>query len=139
VDDCMQHPVSPKIFLAKVKAWLRRAQVIPIEALDQVEVRSFRLEPARRQLIINKNEGSEGKIIHLTNLEFRLLWLLMNNPNHLFEPDYLINQVWGIYGDGDGTLLKNLVYRLRRKIEPNPSDPRFILNEHGQGYKFVPA
>lgn len=132
-DDCIPPPVSPRLFLAKVKAWLRRAQVLPNAALDEICAGDFRLDPDRRRLIT-----PNGEMVKLTNLETRLLFLLMNHPAWILETDYLVDRVWGHFGDGDSILLKNLVYRLRRKIEPNPSQPCYLLTESNLGYRFRP-
>ncbi len=132
-DDCVPPPVSPRLFLAKVKAWLRRAQVLPNAALEAIQVGDFRLDPDRRLLCT-----PGGQVVKLTHLETRLLYLLMNHPAWTLETDYLVDRVWGHFGDGDGILLKNLVYRLRRKIEPNPSQPCYLLTESSLGYRFRP-
>lgn len=132
-DDCVPPPVSPRLFMAKVKAWLRRAQVLPNAALAAVQVGEFQLDPDRRLLTT-----PDGQLLKLTNLETRLLYLFMNHPAWIMETDYLVNRVWGHFGDGDGILLKNLVYRLRRKIEPNPSQPSYLLTESNLGYRFRP-
>ena len=132
-DDCITPPVSPRLFLAKVKAWLRRAQVLPNAALDEIRAGDFRLDPDRRLLCT-----PSGQVVKLTHLETRLLYLLMNHPAWTLETDYLVDRVWGHFGDGDGVLLKNLVYRLRRKIEPIPSQPCYLLTEGSLGYRFRP-
>jgi two-component system response regulator MtrA len=132
-DDCIPPPVSPRLFLAKVKAWLRRAQVLPNAALEAIRAGDFSLDPDRRML-----STPGGGVVKLTHLETRLLYLLMNHPAWTLETDYLVDRVWGHFGDGDGVLLKNLVYRLRRKIEPNPSQPCYLLTEGSLGYRFRP-
>lgn len=131
IDDCIPNPVSPRIFLAKVKAWLRRAQVVPNATLGEIQVGDFHLNPDRRQVTTPC-----GPLINLTNLETRLLYLLMNHPGWILESPYLVERVWGHFGNGDSVLLKNLVYRLRRKIEPDPSQPRYLITESTLGYRF---
>ena len=111
----------------------RRAQVLPNAALETVQVGEFRLDPDRRLLCT-----PDGQVVKLTNLETRLLYLLMNHPAWTLETDYLVDRVWGHFGEGDSILLKNLVYRLRRKIEPNPSQPCYLLTEGSLGYRFRP-
>ena len=76
-------------------------------------------------------EGLEIK----TNLEFRLLLLLMSRPAHVFSVDDIIQSIWGGYGSGDQVLLKNVVYRLRRKIEEDPGHPLLLQTGLG-GYSF---
>ncbi len=130
-DECCAKPVSPGLFMAKTKAWLRRTRTVTAESLDLVQVNDFRLDPARREVNIG-----EATVIRLTNLEFRLLHLLVSHPGWVFRTDDIILRVWGYYGNGDRTLLKNVVYLLRRKIEPEPSHPRYIITESGIGYRF---
>jgi DNA-binding response OmpR family regulator len=64
--------------------------------------------------------------VRLTNPEFRLLHLLMSRPGFVFSLEEIIESIWGGYGNGDQVLLKNVVYRLRRKIEEDPSHPLFL-------------
>jgi DNA-binding response OmpR family regulator len=130
-DDCLAPPVSPRLFMLKIKAWLRRCQVMPTEVLDDLQQGQFRLNPARR---IAYSNGSGP--IRLTTLETRLLFLLMSHPGRVLDSDFLVERVWGHYGNGDSVLLKNLIYRLRRKIEPDPACPSYLVTEANQGYKF---
>ncbi|MDX1522889.1 MAG: response regulator transcription factor [Anaerolineae bacterium] len=133
VDECITKPISPPLFLAKVTAWLRRSWTVPAEALDNLEVGPFRLDPASRQLV-----QADQDSIKLTNLEFRLLHLLMSHQGQVLDTELIVDRVWGHSGDGDNTLLKNVVYRLRRKLEPNPSQPRYLQTMAGEGYSFGP-
>jgi DNA-binding response OmpR family regulator len=131
VDECIVRPISVRLFLAKVLAWQRRAWTVPTEALDSLQAADVQLDPARRELVTDN-----GVVIKLTNLEFRLLHLLMSHRGHPLDPNLIVERVWGCEGSGEGALLKNLVYRLRRKIEPDPSQPRYIEMVTGEGYVF---
>jgi len=130
VDDVVVKPVSPAIFLAKIFAWMRRSWTVPIDNLSLVKAGRHRLDPARRCLI-----DPAGVEIRLTNLEFRLLHLLMSRPSYVFSLEEIIAVIWGGYGNGDQILLKNVVYRLRKKIEEDPSRPLFLQTGQG-GYSF---
>lgn len=130
-DECVSHPVSPRLFTAKVQAWLRRSLVVPSATLDVLHVGGFLLDPDRKSVMI-----PTGEMVKLTNLESRLLYLLMSHHGWILETDYLVERVWGHFGEGDSVLLKNVVYRLRKKIEPDPSQPRYLLTESSIGYKF---
>jgi DNA-binding response OmpR family regulator len=133
VDEYIVKPVGPLLFVAKVIAWLRRSWTVPAEALDNLEVAGFRLDTSRRQLII-----ANASPVRLTNLEFRLLHLLMSHHGQVLDSNIVIDRVWGHTGQGDSTLLKNVVYRLRRKIEADPSRPRHLQTIAGEGYTFQP-
>lgn len=74
----------------------------------------------------------------LTTLEYRLLSTLLSRPGRVFSPQTLVVHVWGYSGDGDRSLVKGLVNRVRRKIEPIPQTPRYLVTEMGVGYRFVP-
>ena len=130
VDDVVVKPVSPAIFLAKILAWMRRSWTVPIDNLSLVRAGRHRLDPTRRCLI-----HSDGMEIRLTNLEFRLLHLLMSRPGFVFSLEEIIESIWGGYGNGDQVLLKNVVYRLRKKIEEDPGRPLFLQTGQG-GYSF---
>ena len=130
VDDVVVKPVSPAIFLAKIFAWMRRTWMVPIGNLSLVKAGKHRLDPERRCLI-----NPDGIEIRLTNLEFRLLHLLMSRPGYVFSAEDIIEALWGGYGNGDQVLLKNVVYRLRKKIEADPGRPVF-LQTWQRGYCF---
>lgn len=130
VDEVIVKPISPAIFLAKIMAWMRRSWTVAVDGLSLVKAGKYRLDPSRRSLI--HPEGQETK---LTNLEFRLLHQLMSHPGHVFAAENLVESIWGGYGNGDQVLLKNVVYRLRKKIEADPSRPYLLQTGQG-GYSF---
>ena len=130
VDEVVVKPISPAIFLAKITAWVRRSWIMPVDELSLVKAGRHRLDPTRRCVI-----DANGLEIKLTNLEFRLLHLLMSRPGHVFSVGDIIESLWGGYGNGDQILLKNVVYRLRKKIEADPSDPMLLQTWQG-GYSF---
>lgn len=134
VDECVVKPVSPALFLVKARAWLRRSWTVPTGALDCLQAGALRLDPTRREVVI----ADEG-VVKLSTLEFRLLHLLMNNSGRVLPSELIVDRVWGYSGEGDNTLLKNLVYRLRHKIEPDPGQPCHIQTVAGEGYTFLPG
>lgn len=111
-DDYITKPFSPRQVLARVEAVLRRVGTPPVSpgpiAVGQVE-----LDLARRELRWSKDTS-----VLLTGLEARLLEILMRNCGHVLPTERLIEHVWGAAG-GDRVTLKQLVYRLRRKIDAN--------------------
>lgn len=130
VDEVVVKPLSPAIFLAKILAWVRRSWTVPAAQLVQVKAGRHQLDPSRRCLI-----SPEGVETRLTNLEFRLLHLLMSRPTHVFSVEEIIQSIWGGYDNGDEVLLKNVVYRLRKKIEADTSRPSLLQTGQG-GYSF---
>jgi DNA-binding response OmpR family regulator len=131
-DECIPLPISHRLFLAKVRAWLRYIQGLPMAALGEISAAGFLLNPNLRRVTT-----PSGGILRLTILETRLLFLLMGHAGRVHSVDALVEGVWGLYHNGDRALLKNLVYRLRRKLEPDPGRPRFLMTEGNLGYKFV--
>ncbi len=129
-DDYLTKPFSPKTLLARVKALLRRSTAdraqAPLAAgrvtLD-VENYSVRI--------------ANGEPISLTKLELRLLQMLLAQAGRPVNSDRLLVQVWGHRGSGDRQLLKQLVHRLRHKIEANPAVPQLLQTAAPSGYKLV--
>lgn len=132
VDDCLLKPVSPSLFQAKIKVWLRRSGNIFTDALNPVKVGTLQLFPAEK-LVLLKNGGA----VRLTNLELRLLYYLMNRPGQIVTIEELNQKVWGYTAEADNSMLKNVVYRLRRKIESDPANPLIIQTVVGTGYKLA--
>lgn len=125
-DDYISKPFSPRTLLARLRAVLRRVGEMPADDLTFGDLTM----DIDRQEVRCGNDAS----VKLTPLEFRLLHYLWVNQNKVLSNDALIEHVWG-YGDtGDKMLLKQLVRRLRRKIEPDPTTPRYLQNVAGVGY-----
>ena len=81
---------------------------------------------------------NNGQVVHLTNLELRLLYNLAGRAGDTFSTEELNERVWGYTGEMDNNMLKNVVYRLRRKIEADPANPLIIQNVVGVGYRLAP-
>ena len=127
VDECVIKPISPSIFLAKIAAWSRRSWSEP---MSPRRTNRLRLDPARRSAV-----GENGEDIRLTNLEFRLLHLLMSRPGYIFMSEDIIQTVWGSQRENEQSLLKNMVYRLRKKLEEEAGETNLIQTWPG-GYSF---
>lgn len=130
VDDVIVKPISPAVFQAKIMVWVRHSWTVPVEGLNLIHSGRHRLDPMKRCLI-----DPMGREVKLTNLEFNLLHLLMSRHGQVFSADDLIHSIWGAYGVGDHILLKNVVYRLRKKIEMDQKKPVFLVTEL-KGYSF---
>jgi len=126
VDECVVKPISPAIFLAKIMAWVKRSWVLPMNA---VRAGKLKLEPARRSVI-----QPDGEEIKLTNLEFRLLHLLMSQPGYVYKNEEIMQSVWGV--QGDLAILKNVVYRLRKKLDLETDKPSYLIQTWPGGYSF---
>jgi DNA-binding response OmpR family regulator len=132
VDECVLKPVGSSLFQAKTRAWLRRTGNIPVETLDPLRAGGLQLFPTEQILTL-----ANGAIIRLTNLEIRLLYCLMSQPGRTVATEGLVQRVWGSTFEADSSVLKNIVYRLRKKIEPDPSHPQIIQTVVGVGYRLT--
>jgi two-component system KDP operon response regulator KdpE len=128
-DECIAKPVGARLLAAKVQAWLRHAWTVPTGAMIAREAGGLRLEPQNRRVVL-----ADDREIGLTNLELRLLYLLMSHPGHVLEPSLIIDRVWGLES-AEPAALKEVIYRLRRKIESDHAHPRYIHTVSG-GYAF---
>lgn len=128
-DDYIAKPFSPRQLVARAQAVLRRAGHAPIASPSQVG--PLNLADNRRELKVG-----QGESIPLTPLEGRLLDYLMVNAGHVMTFEAIIDHVWGPQG-GDRDMLRQLVRRLRKKIEPDPASPVFIRTIPSLGYELV--
>jgi len=132
VDDYLIKPVSPSLFNAKVKVWLRRSWSATASTLEPVIVGGMQIFPAERMVM-----KANGQAVHLSNLELRLLYYLVGRAGQNVTTEELNQRVWGYTGEVDNTMLKNVVYRLRKKIEVDSANPKIIQTVAGIGYKLV--
>jgi DNA-binding response OmpR family regulator len=125
-DDYIAKPFSPRQLIARARAILRRTSAAPRQ--DRLEVAGLALDTALQQV-----QTPEGPV-RLTPLEFRLLHYLMVNRGQVVPTDAILNHVWGYADSGDRPLLKQLVYRLRQKLEAPAADRQLIVTIPGVGY-----
>jgi DNA-binding response OmpR family regulator len=128
-DDYLTKPFSPRTLLARIKALLRRAG---IENTSPVAAGRVALDVQEHTVRIGG-----GNPVRLTKLELRLLQMLLANAGRTVTSDRLLVQVWGHRNSGDRQLLKQLVHRLRQKIEVDPAEPQLLQTSAGSGYKLV--
>ena len=128
-DDYLTKPFSPRTLLARIKALLRRAGM---ENTAPLAAGRVTLDIEEHTVQIGQSEA-----VRLTKLELRLLQMLLANAGHTVSSDRLLIQVWGHRNSGDRQLLKQLVHRLRQKIEAHPAMPQLLQTASGAGYKLV--
>lgn len=134
-DDYITKPFSIREVLARVKAIFRRVEVdrgtqrhngnTPIEFDDLV------IEPAKRKVTL------DGESVDLTSKEFELLVLFARHPGRAYSRQELLDEVWGYQHDGYSHTVNTHINRLRNKIEPDPSSPRYVKTVWGVGYRFA--
>ncbi|MDQ6661573.1 MAG: response regulator [Chloroflexota bacterium] len=142
-DDYLTKPFSLPELLARVRVSLRRAE--EIARLRSNVVESNIHHPmyccgGKKGLLVDfahRTVHSGGQEVHLTPTEYDLLCELTRHAGKVLTHRELLQRVWGPDYTGENTYLRTFIRHLRRKLEPNPAQPRFLLNESGVGY-FVP-
>lgn len=134
VDDYLVKPHSPRMLATRARTLIRRVRPMPLSALGPITIQGVTLDPEQHSVTT-----SSGGTVRLTNMEFRLLFLLMRNPERVIPSETIVERVWGYGGTGEVTLVKNLVSRLRHKVEPEPANPRYVKTVPGIGYSFSPS
>ena len=133
-DDYVTKPFSVDELLARVRAALRR-----VEFSEQKEPRPpFQagdlLVDFEQQRVYTGDQE-----VHLTAKEYRLLCELVEHAGQVLVPEHLLEEVWGMGHEEETLLLRQVIHRLRRKIERDPRNPRYIQTRTGIGYIFIPS
>ena len=130
-DDYLVKPFSPKVLLARARAVLRRTELPP----DRWRTLSYQDEHlafdlARRQVSVR------GRPVELSRTEQIVLECLVRNADHPLTPRQILKQVWGPRHVDNVRYVHMYIHRLRQKLEPEPRNPRYLLNMPGEGYLF---
>ncbi|MEW2381027.1 response regulator transcription factor [Micromonospora sp. NPDC047707] len=132
-DDYVTKPYSPRELVARIRAVLRRQSAEATESgAPTLAAGPVRMDIERHVVTV------DGGTVQLPLKEFELLELLLRNAGRVLTRGQLIDRVWGADYVGDTKTLDVHVKRLRSKIEPEPSAPRYIVTVRGLGYKFEP-
>lgn len=132
-DDYITKPFNILEVKARIKAIMRRSKTTKVEEQETTKVAVYeelKVDCDSRRVYINEIE------VNLTAKEFDLLELLLFNPNKVYSRETLLNTVWGYDYPGDVRTVDVHIRRLREKIEPNPSEPKYIHTKWGVGYFF---
>jgi two-component system KDP operon response regulator KdpE len=132
-DDYVTKPFGMDELLARVRAQLRRAAPPTTDSASEVlEAGDFRIDAGARRVFVRDAE------VHLTPKEYELLLHFVRHAGKVLTHRTLLSAVWGGDYTEQGEYLRVFVGQLRKKIEPNPSSPRYILTEPWIGYRFNP-
>jgi DNA-binding response OmpR family regulator len=134
-DDYLTKPFGVRELVARVRALLRRPARATADATQKdtgtIRVHDIAIDVPKRRVDV------QGRTVDLTDQEFRLIHLLASHPGIVFSREALLGKIW--HGDTFVTVrsVDTLVKRLRRRIETDPANPRFLLTVWGVGYKFA--
>jgi DNA-binding response OmpR family regulator len=134
-DDYLTKPFSVREFIARVKAIYRRQKMVKTTELDQstkqvISFENLTINIDMRKVLLN------GSKVELSPKEFELLVLLSSNPGKSYDRTKLLNLIWGYDFKGYEHTVNSHINRLRSKIEPDMSNPTYIMTTWGIGYKF---
>ena len=131
-DDYVTKPFSPRELSSRIKALLRRLEMPspPAKTVTRIDDR-LTVDFSRYQVVV------DGEPVSLRPTEYRLLDHLISNPGWVMSHETLLSKVWGHEYRDESHLLRLYIAYLRKKIEADPANPRYILTERGVGYRFV--
>jgi two-component system KDP operon response regulator KdpE len=129
-DDYVTKPFGMDELLARLRAAVRRR--LPAAEEATVSTPDFTVDLAAKRVLAGEEE------VHLTPTEWAILEVLVRHPGRLITQRHLLQQVWGPAYEKETNYLRVYLAQLRRKLEPDPSRPRYLITEPGMGYRFQP-
>ncbi|MEU0577538.1 response regulator transcription factor [Streptomyces griseoincarnatus] len=130
-DDYITKPFSMNELLARLRAAVRRSEDTSVgAAATLVETDDFTVD------LVGKKVVKDGRDVRLTPTEWHLLEILVTDPGRLITQERLLQEVWGLSQSGKTNYLRVYMAQLRRKLERDPSRPRYLITEPGMGYRF---
>lgn len=131
-DDYITKPFSPRELVSRIRAVLRRTKSFQEDQVDLVKVDDrLKIDFSRREVWV------DGEIVDLRPTEYRLLYHLVQNAGWVNTHEQLLSKVWGFEYQDEPHYVRLYVNYLRKKLEEDPSNPKYILTERGVGYRFV--
>ncbi len=134
VDDYITKPFGTDELLARIRTAIRHSNKIVDDKVNSTRPYSARglvVDFGKRLVTV------EGKEIHLTRVEYKIVSMLAQNSGKVITYSSLIEQVWGPYADDNNRILRVNMANIRRKIEKNPGEPEYIFTELGVGYRMI--
>ena len=131
-DDYVTKPFGMAELLARLRAAVRRASTGQVGSAQVVATEAFTVDLAAKRVL---RDGAEA---HLTPTEWGILEQLVRNPGKLIGQRQLLQEVWGPGYSRETNYLRVYLAQLRRKLEPDPAHPRYLITEAGMGYRFEP-
>jgi two-component system KDP operon response regulator KdpE len=134
-DDYVTKPFAIDELLARIRALTRR--VVSADDEPIVSFGAISVDFSAKQIL--RHNGPASEAVRLTPTEWRILDLLVHNPGKLVTRESLLTQIWGPHHTRDTGYLRLYFAQLRKKLEPVPSEPRYLVTVLGMGYRFVPG
>lgn len=132
-DDYIVKPFGTSELLARIRTALRHSPKSmggESGGAEKIAIGELEIDFGKRTVLIS------GKTLHLTPVEYKILALLAKNAGKVLTHDYIMKEVWGPYTSDSHTLRVNMA-NIRRKLEENPADPKYIVTEVGVGYRMT--
>ena len=130
-DDYVTKPFYMGELMARIRVAMRKMESMALENTEEVFRQDYlTVDYAKRSVMIDAEE------IHLTPIEYKILVLLIANRGKVLTHNYILKEIWGYAKGAEAGTLRVFMATLRRKIEKNPAEPRFIVTEVGVGYRF---
>jgi two-component system, OmpR family, response regulator len=136
-DDYVTKPFSPRELLARIRTVLRRTKASAPDAVRRREIRAYRFGEFELNLRTRRLKGQDGRAVNLTNGELNLLAALLAAPGRVLTRDQLLEASRVYDNEVYDRTIDIQILRLRRKIEPDPAQPRYIVTERGAGYILI--
>lgn len=132
-DDYLTKPFGISELDARIRTSMRHSSKRALNNNEQniYHVNDLKINYDKRIITLGKEE------VHLTQIEYKLITLLANNAGKVLTYDYMLTNIWGPYATKDNQILRVNMANIRRKIESNPADPKYIFTEVGVGYRII--
>lgn len=132
-DDYLTKPFSLPELLARIRVALRHSKQVGLPAHEQplFTIGDLRFDIDKHRLFLGEEE------VHLTPMEFKLMALMAKYPGRVLTHKFILHEVWGPSSDDDTQSLRVFMANIRRKIERDPAQPKYILTEIGVGYRLA--
>lgn len=132
-DDYITKPFGSEELLARIRTALRHRRLAESRTPEETVYSKDGLVIDFGKRLVTLN----GKSVHLTQIEYRLVSLLAKNAGKVLTYDYILKDIWGPYADTDNQILRVNMANIRRKLEQNPAEPHYINTEIGVGYRML--
>lgn len=133
-DDYLTKPIGTSELLARIRTALRHSNRLNTDSplyKRPFHAKGLTIDFEKHQVSV------DGKDVHLTQIEFKIISLLAQNSGRVMTYDTIISNIWGPYADDDNSILRVNMAHIRRKLEQNPAEPQYVFTEIGIGYRMI--